>query len=198
MKTTRYCLIATLAATSSVALAQDEDNRRGAYIGVGAGQFNLDIDGLEDLDDAAARVRDADDNTWKLFVGYRFTRWLSAEAAYIDLGQPGGSFDASGSDGHYRVKLSGFAPALIGTVPIGPIEVFGKLGRYYYDVDTRIDFDAPGPDLRSSHSRDDTMWGAGISGVVLERLELRGEYQKIEIDNADDSDAFWLSAAWRF
>ena len=42
------------------------------------------------------------------------------------------------------------------------------------------------------------MWGAGISGINFERVELRAEYQKIEIDNADESDAFWLSASWRF
>jgi len=190
--------LVTAAFACAAAGAAADDNRRGAYVGIGAGQFNLDVDGLADLDDAAATVRDSDDNTWKLFAGYRFTKWLSVEAAYIDLGEPGGSFDASGSDGNYRVRMSGFAPALIGTVPIGPIEIFGKVGRYFYDVDTRIDFDAPGPGLTTSNSREDTMWGAGVSGVVLERLELRGEYQKIEIDNADDSNAFWLSAAWRF
>jgi hypothetical protein len=197
MKLVPSLLAVALAGSTATAFAQDE-NRRGAFIGVGAGQFNLDIDGLDDLDEAAETVRESDDNTWKLFAGFRFTRWLSVEAAYIDLGSPGDSFDASGSDGNYRIEMSGFAPAVIGTVPIGPIEIFGKIGRYFYDVDTRIDFDAPGPDLVSSNSREDTMWGAGISGVVLKRLELRGEYQKIDIDNAEDSDAFWLSAAWRF
>jgi len=196
MNGTHCLLIAALAATPLVATAQDGDNSSGVYLGVGVGQFNLDIDGLDDLDDAAATVRDSDDNAWKLFLGYRFTRWLSVEAAYIDLGDPGDSFVATGGDGNYRVGVSGFAPALIGTVPVGPIEIFGKVGRYYYDVDTRIDFDSPGPDVSTSYSRDDTLWGAGISGVT--RVELRAEYQKIEIDNADDSDAFWLSAAWRF
>lgn len=197
MKLVQGLLAAAVACVAASAGAQG-DNPRGAYIGVGAGQFNLDIDGLDDLDDAAATVRESDDNTWKLFAGFRFTRWLAIEAAYIDLGSPGDSFDAAGSDGNYRIQMSGFAPALIGTFPIGPIEIFGKVGRYFYDVDTRIDFDAPGPDLVTSNSREDNMWGAGISGVVLQRLELRGEYQKIEIDNAEDSDAFWLSAAWRF
>jgi hypothetical protein len=198
MKTTHCLLLAVLATASFTAVAQDDRNRRGAFIGVGAGQFNLDVDNLGDLEDAAATVRDSDDNVWKLFVGYRFTRWLSIEAAYVDLGDPGDSFDASGSDGNYRIGMSGFAPALIGSIPVGPIEIFGKVGRYYYDVDTRIEFDSPGSDISTSYSRDDTMYGAGISGVVFRRLELRGEYQKIEIEDAEDSDAVWLSAAWRF
>lgn len=197
MKTTHCLLAAALAAAPFVATAQDSDNSRGFSVGVGTGQFNLNVDGLEDLDDAAATVRDSDANAWKLFLGYRFTKWFSVEAAYIDLGDPGDSFDTSGSDGNYRVQLSGFAPSLIGTIPLGPVEIFGKVGRYYYDVDTRLDFDS-GPDLNTSYSRDDTLWGVGISGVVLKRVELRAEYQNIEIDNADDSDAVWLSAAWRF
>lgn len=197
MKFVPGLLAFAVACAAGSASAQDE-NRRGPYIGVGAGQFNLDIDGLADLDDAAATVRESDDNTWKLFAGFRLTKWLAIEAAYIDLGSPGDSFDASGSDGNYRIEMSGFAPALIGTIPIGPIEIFGKVGRYFYDVDTRIAFDSPGPDLVSSNSREDNMWGAGIAGVVLKRLELRAEYQKIEIDDAEDSNAFWLSAAWRF
>jgi hypothetical protein len=36
----------------------------------------------------AASVRDSDANAWKLFAGYRFTRWFSVEAAYITSASP--------------------------------------------------------------------------------------------------------------
>jgi opacity protein-like surface antigen len=83
-------------------------------------------------------------------------------------------------------------------VPLGPVELFAKIGQYYYDVDTRIDLDSPGPDISTSHSRNDFIWGGGVSAVILERVELRAEYEKVEIENARDSNAFWLGAAWRF
>lgn len=180
------------------AVASADTNPSGFYAGASWGQFNMNIDSLDDVDDAAATIRDSDDNAWKAFVGYRFLPWLRIEAAYVDLGDPGDSFDASGSDGNYRVGMSGFEPALIASLPLGPLEIFGKVGQYFYDVETRIDFDDPGPAISSKHSRNDFVWGGGVSAVILSRIELRAEYERIEISNADDSDAFWLGAAWRF
>lgn len=191
-------LIGTLAAAPLVCGAAERENPTGPYVGAGVGQFNLNLDNLDDVDDAVTSIRESDDNAWKVFGGYRFLPFLGIEAAYIDFGSPGDRFDTSGSDGNYRVDISGFAPSLIASVPLGPVELFGKIGQYYYDVDTRLDIDAPGPDIDTSYSRNDFLWGGGISLVVLERLELRAEYEKVEIENASDSDAFWLNAAWRF
>jgi hypothetical protein len=38
----------------------------------------------------------------------------------------------------------------------------GKIGSYFYDVDVRVDFDNPGPQLNSSHSRNDFLYGGGV------------------------------------
>lgn len=182
----------------AVSSAAKTDNPTGPYVGGSIGRFSLDLEHLDDVDDAVESIRDSDDNAWKVFAGYRFLPYLGLEAAYIDFGRPNDRFDTSGTDGNYRMKLSGFAPSLIGTIPLGPVELFAKVGQYYYDVDTRIDLDSPGPDVNTSHSRNDFIWGGGVSAVVLERLELRAEYEKVEIENARDSNAFWLGAAWRF
>lgn len=178
--------------------ASSQDNPTGPYVGAGWGQFNLHIKRLDDVDNAVTAVRDSDDNAWKVFAGYRFIPWLRAEVAYVDFGRPSDRLTSSGSNGNYRVDLSGFAPSLIASVPIGPVELFAKAGQYYYDVKTRIDLDSPGPDISTKHSRNDFLWGGGVSGVILSRVELRAEYERVEIENAKDSDAFWLSAAYRF
>jgi hypothetical protein len=34
----------------------------------------------------------------------------------------------TGSSGDYRLRLKGFAPCVIGTLPLGPVELFGKAG----------------------------------------------------------------------
>jgi opacity protein-like surface antigen len=193
----KLIVAASVAATPMMG-ALAADNPTGPYVGVGAGQFNLKIDSLRDVPSAVSTIRDSDDNAWKGFVGYRFLPFLGVEAAYINLGRPGDRFNATGSNGNYDVKVSGFAASLIGTVPIGPVELFGKVGQYYYDVDTHIDLDSPGPDVRSKHSQNDFVWGGGVSLVVLQRLELRGEYERFRIDEARNSNAFWLDAAWRF
>lgn len=192
-------LVGVLAAVPAISGAKDAStNPTGPYVGGSIGRFNLNIEHLDDVDNAAQTIRDSEDNAWKVFAGYRFLPFLGVEAAYIDFGHPNDRFDTSGSHGNYDVKMSGFAPSLIGTVPLGPVELFAKVGQYYYNVDTHIDLDAPGPDINTSHSRNDFLWGGGVSLVLVQHLELRAEYEKVEIENAKDSDAMWLGAAWRF
>jgi opacity protein-like surface antigen len=191
-------LAGAMAVLPVLAYADIDKNPTGPYVGGGIGQFNLKIKNLDDIPDAAQSVAKSDDTAWKVFAGYRFLPYLGVEAAYIDFGKPNDRFSSSGSNGNYQVNLSGFAPSLIATIPLGPVELFAKAGQYYYDVKTRIDLDNPGPDIDTKKSRNDFLWGGGVSVVVLSRVELRAEYEKVEIENAKDSNAFWLSAAWRF
>lgn len=183
------------------AYSASNNNPSGAYVGAGWGQFNLDIRNLSDVGTATSDITKSDDNAWKIFAGYRFIPYFALEGAYINFGKAGDRFQATtanGSNGNYRVDLSGFAPYAIGTIPLGPVELFGKVGEYFYNVKVRADFDNPGPDVRSSHSRTDFLYGGGIGVNIGEHLHLRGEYETVDIKNAKNSDAFWLSAALRF
>ena len=90
---------------ASTAMAQT-DNPDGPYVGVGWGQFNLNIKNLGDAGTAADDIVHSNDNAWKAFVGYRFNRFLALEAAYIDLGKPSDRFSGTGSNGNYQVDIS--------------------------------------------------------------------------------------------
>jgi OOP family OmpA-OmpF porin len=195
-KTVVASALASALLSAGAAVAQD--NPSGPYVGLGWGQFNIDVDDVGDVGDAVNDITKADDNAWKAFVGYRFNPYIAVEGAYVDLGSPGDRFDTSGSDGNYRVDIAGFAPSVIGSVPLGPVELFAKLGYFYYDVDLRVDLDDPGPDISSSHSESDWIYGAGVGFTLFEHLHLRAEYEGLHIDGADDADAIWLSGAWRF
>lgn len=189
-------LVLAVGGAGGVAYAQD--NTSGFYLGAGVGQFNVQIDDIDQTDEAIERLDD-DDAAWKAFVGYRFNPYIAVEGAYVDLGNPGSRTDASGSSGDFRVRLKGFAPYVIGTLPLGPIELFGKIGYYFYDVDLRVDIDDPlAPDIDSSKSNEDLLYGVGIGATVLQHLNLRLEYERIDSDVIDDADAIWLSGAWRF
>jgi hypothetical protein len=191
-------LTASSSANAQSYFAAQEDNPNGVYLGAGWGQFNLDLEGLDDVGSGLRDVADSDDNAWKLFAGYRFNPYFALEGAYIDFGTHDDRFDTSGSDGNYRVQLSGFAPYVMGTVPLGPVELFARLGYLFYDNDVRIDFDSPGPDIDSSHSGSDLLYGGGVGVTILERLNLRAEYEVVDLEDASNSDAMWLAAAWRF
>jgi OmpA-OmpF porin, OOP family len=179
------------------ALAQSAaDNERGFYLGGGVGQFNLKLDDVDQTDDAIERLDD-NDTAWKAFVGYRFAPFFAIEAAYVDFGRPSDRFETSGSGGDFSADISGFEPSIIGTIPLGPIELFGKVGYLFYDVDASVDLDN-GPGFDSSSSEQDFTYGGGVGMTFFGHLNARLEYQRIDSSVIDDADAFWFTGQWRF
>lgn len=180
------------------AYAQSPDNDEGLYLGLAYGQFDVQIDDVDDTDDAIQRIDD-DDNAWKAFVGWRLNPYVSFELNYVDFGNPSDEFEASGSSGDYELDLSGFQPAVYGTFPLGPVELFGKLGYYFYDVDISVDFDdTESENFSADTSEEAWSYGFGAGVTLFERLHAKLEYEKIDSDEIDDLDAIWLSGAWRF
>jgi len=187
-----------LALASAGTVAHAAENDAGFYVGGGVGQFNVKIDDVDDTNNALERLDD-DDTAWKAFVGWRFNPYISLELSYIDFGNPNGRATASGSSGDYSAELSGFAPYIIGSFPLGPVELFGKVGYYFYDVKLSADIDdVTSPDFKSDSSDEDLVYGFGAGITFFEHLHARLEYEKIDSDLFDDADAIWLSGAWRF
>ncbi len=189
-----------LALSSGVALAQSPENDEGLYVGAAFGQFDVNVDDIDDADNAISRIDD-DDNAWKVFVGWRLNPYVSFELNYVDFGENSGSThsDASGSSGDYRLDLAGFQPAIYGTFPIGPVELFAKVGYYFYDVDLSLDLDDLDSDNFSADTSEEAWsYGFGAGFTLFERLHARLEYEKIDTDLIDDLDAIWLSGSWRF
>lgn len=167
------------------------DNEKGLYVGAGVGQFNVKID---DFEDAVNTVEDfdSDDTSFRIFGGWRFSPYIAVDLAYIDFGGP--DDDVNGQN--VKAEIDGFAPAVYGTLPLGPIELFAKVGYLFYDLDVKIG----GEEIASaSGSDEDLIYGAGVGITLFEHLNARLEYEKIDVsDVADDADAIWLTGAWRF
>jgi opacity protein-like surface antigen len=163
----------------------DED--RGPYLGAGVGSYTLEVDDLEGF------RFDDDDTALKVFGGWRFNRYLALEGAYIDLGNPSQGFGGV----NVETGLTGFAPYVVGTLPLGIFEVYGKVGYYFYDVEATVS--APGFGSESiDDSDEDLVYGVGVGVVLFEHLNARLEYERIDVSDTDTSDAFWLTGAWRF
>jgi opacity protein-like surface antigen len=196
----RAIVAATLIALGTgSAYAQSPENDEGLYLGLGYGQINVQVDDIDDTDEAIQSIDD-DDNAWKAFVGWRLNPYFAFELNYVDFGNPGDTFETSGSSGDYQIELSGFQPAVYGTFPLGPVELFGKLGYYFYDVDLDIDLDIGDDEDFADSSTSEEAWsyGFGVGATIFERVALKLEYEKIDADAIDDLDAIWLSGAWRF
>ena len=187
-----------LAAVSGSALAAGPDNERGFYLGGGVGNFNLEIERASQVDNAVRRLDD-DDNAWKVFAGYRFNRYISLEGAYVDFGRQQDNFDVAGSSGDFSAELSGFSPQLVGTIPVGPVELSAKVGVYFVDIDLTADIDnADELDFDSNTSEEDFMYGVGIGATFFQRLNAKLEYEWIDIKNADNANSLWATGTWRF
>lgn len=193
----RAIMAATLLAMGSgAAYAQSPDNERGLYVGGGVGQFNVEIDNPGDLGDTL-RSLDDDDTAWQAFVGWRLNPYISLQAAYIDFGRPQDDFSSSaGNHGRFRAELSGFAPAVIGTLPLGPVELSAKLGYYIYDL--KLSGDVNDLEFNRKDSGEDLMYGVGVGMTFFDHLHAKLEYEKIDLDEVDDANAFWLTGQWRF
>jgi hypothetical protein len=182
----RTLTTAILALLSSVALAQENDT--GLYLGAGVGRFDVEIDDVDALGSTVESF-DSDDTSWKIFAGWRFLPFLAVEVDYIDFGKPE---DRIG-DVDLEAELSGVAPYVIGTLPLGPIELFAKAGYYFYDLEVS------GRDVVSvDESDEDFVYGGGVGLTLFDHLHARLEYELIDVSRVEDANALWLSGAWRF
>jgi opacity protein-like surface antigen len=176
------------------AYAQTQDEVAGFYVGGGVGQFNAGIDDVDEVDDTVDGWDD-DDTAYKFFAGYRLNRFLGFELDYINLGEPSGAvvpgFNVDAS-------VDGFAPYIVGTIPLGPyFEVYGRLGYYFYDANVNRENEIDGR-VELDEESEDLVYGAGIGANIGEKLNVRFEYEKFDLQGLDDADALWLTAAWRF
>ncbi len=167
------------------------DEEKGFYAGVGVGQFNVQADDIDDIGPIVSEF-DSESTSLKIFGGWRFNRFLAAEVDYIDFG----SLDEDIAGSTVDLELSGLAPYLTGTLTLGPVELFARLGYLFYDLEVDLedgDFNA------EEGSDEDLVYGFGAGIVLFDHLQTRLEYEIVDVsETLDDADALWLSAAWRF
>jgi opacity protein-like surface antigen len=192
-------LLASAVVAATLSGAAFAENPTGPYVGGAFGRFNLDIDSPRDFGSNISRAVNDNDNSYKIFAGWRVLPFLALEAAYVNLGEPGDAISSSGTNGRYNLKADGFAPSAIASLPLGPVELSGKVGYYYYDVEVNTNIGGSGnTSLDSDYSRNDFFYGVGLGITLFEHLHVKAEYERLDLENYDKSDIVWLSGAWRF
>jgi hypothetical protein len=178
----------TLLALLTLATTAHADGDKGFYAGAGVGLFNVKIDSVQDVAPTLGKFDD-NDVSFKGFVGWRFGKWISLEVDYLDLGKP----EEDVGNVKVATELSGVAPYIIGTLPLGPIELSARVGYLMYDFKVEA-----GDASRRKTSDEDPVYGVGVGLTLFSRLATKLEYERIDISKLDKSDALWLTAAWRF
>src|SRR5690349_617785 len=181
-------------ALAPAAFSQEQTETSGFYLGGGVGQFNAKINDVDQVDNTIDRWKQ-DDTAYKFFAGYRLNRFLGVEAAYVNLGKPSGAVVPG-----FNVDQSvdGFAPYVVGTIPLGPyFELNGRVGYYFYDANMRQESVANGR-VQFDEESNALAWGGGIGANIGEKFNVKLEYERFDIKHLDGADALWLNAAWRF
>jgi len=162
-----WVLVGMFASASALA-----DVQPGFYAGAGVGKASIEIDD----------VFDADDTAFKVFGGYSFNPNFAVELAYIDGGAPDERFGA----GSIEVAVDGINASAVGRLPINEkFSVFGKLGFASYDVEVKVR--AGNLSGSGSDSDEDLSYGIGGAFSLSSAVELRGEYEAIDVTDGSFS-----------
>ena len=175
-------LVAALSFVSLPAVAADN----GFYLGASVGQSGVEVDEVVDGFDFDY---DSSATAYKLIAGWRFLDWLAVEGDYVDLG--------SGEDKIFgdkvEIDVSGVSLSAVGFLPVGPVDLFARVGAVNWDADVSVDgFDAGG-----SADGTDFTYGAGVQFRVWS-LGIRAEYEVFDISDADNVDLFSVGVTWTF
>jgi hypothetical protein len=169
-----------LAATT----AQAADN--GIYLGASVGQSGVEFD---DSFEGQNLSFDASSTGFKAIAGWRFLDWLAVEGNYVDLGT--GDDRVAGTK--IESDINGFSVAAVGFLPVGPVDLFARLGAITWNADV----DVPSLGLGDSDDGTDLTYGVGAQFRVWS-LSLRGEYEVFDIDGPDNVDMFSIGVTWTF
>lgn len=152
----------------------------GIYIGGSIGQASFDDKNIDDID----LSDDAD--AYKLFVG---ARWgiLGLEGGWVDFGKGNAGTDSKS----YQIEVSGWSGFGMISLPIGPVDLFAKLGAILWDSDSVVG------DNRFSEDGTDVAWGLG-GAFRFGSIALRAEYEQFDLDAVDDLNMYSLGLTYTF
>lgn len=159
----------------------------GFYLGASGGQTNVDKD-VKDFaqvigGNSNAKIDD-DDSGWKAYLGYQYLPWLGFEAGYADFGTVGGKNVA-------EVDLSGWDGFLVGTLPIGAVDLFAKIGAIGLETELK----APG--FKDTENDTKFAYGVGIA-YNIGHWSLRAEAEGFDDDSIDDFYFLSAGVVYRF
>jgi len=130
----------------------------GFYLGASGGQSFID----DEFNDGADTIKFDDNETgWKAYLGYQFVPWLGVEAGYVDFGQyQADNIQINGQNANLDANLdaSAWQGFLVGTLPLGPVDLFAKAGV----ADQKVEVDS---NNFGNESENDTQFAYGVGAA---------------------------------
>lgn len=157
------CSAAITAVMTTPPARADQSEDHGLYLGAAYGMVRVED---SDFDD--------DNDFGQLFAGFQFLPFLGIEATYYDFGEYGNAFA--------NADTEATSLAVTGRLPLtGVVAVYAAFGPVWWETDVNV-----GPFSGNYHGKD-LRFGTGISFELSPNLDLRAQYDWIDVD-LDDSD----------
>jgi OOP family OmpA-OmpF porin len=128
---------------------------------------------------------DKQDNAYQAFMGYQFSPWLGVEGGYVDFGSPSHHFNEPPfGDVRAKVDASGWQGFVVGTLPVGPIDLFAKAGAIDADVRLKVHDQTFGLHRSEDETNHALAYGAGAE-YNIGQFSVRAEMDDYEVDKLD-------------
>ena len=159
----------------------------GIYVGAALGNASYreacaDFNRLAGQADAFG-CTSSEDTAQKAFVGWRFHRYLAAEAFYVDYGEAKSTGAVGGAPATATSKVKAAGLAALGILPLGEmVSVYGRLGLAQVKARTQLEGAAA-----AVEDDDETELVVGIGGLLSLTREwgLRLEYERLNDTKID-------------
>jgi len=190
MRKSLLCLMVVLVAAAVPTSAIEN----GFYLGGSIGGSSLEV---QDIAEEFGAFRFSDgDTAYKLFGGVRFLKFLAVEAGYVDLGDPTDIIASiEGDELEVQIGVKGWDAFAVGLLPLGPVDLFAKIGVVSWDADILAVLDDAIDS--ESDSGTDAAYGIGVA-LRLGQVALRAEGEQFDIADAEDVYMFSVGVTFTF
>lgn len=143
------------------------------------------------------------DQTLRLKLGYKYSRYLAVESEFIDVSR--GTADVFASPGNLTsaFRSTGYAVDTIATLPVWRFSFYGRMGAYRGDL--RNAFNTYSTSLTGDNGVRGSRWryGLGMRYDITKSLGLRAEMEHYSpmgasVPGEPESDLFSVGVSWRF
>ena len=169
------------------------------YVGGSLGQTSSDVDAFGDVSGSGIEVDDSDTG-FKVFGGYNFFKFLSVEAAYVDVSGPAAEMTVP-EPMTVSTSADGFAVEAVGVMPVGvKFQLFAELGFFMWDGQAEVSSPSFSGSGGSGDGTDPT-YGVGFGWNVIPKGQIRVEAERYAIGMGDqdmDLDMYSAGFAYRF
>jgi outer membrane protein OmpA-like peptidoglycan-associated protein len=177
----------------------------GFYVGASAGQSTAKASTDQVLVSTPPPVFntfhfDKQETGYKGYVGYNFLPWLGVEGGYVDLGNPSQHWNVGTSSIDASVDANGWEGFLVGILPLGPVDLFAKVGGISANFDLDLKANVVGqPTQHFSESDSNGMWAYG-GGLAYNfgHWAIRAEYEAYDVNKLDDLYLISGGVTYRF